>query len=451
MSWFKKMAFPWRQKKEQPPTRVDPAWVRQVKTYRPQDVLGSRDSGKPIKGPYNPKSAVNDGLQASVWVWRCCQLISTAVASVPWVAKKQQDLSRWEPSPMSDLQRLIDRPNPNWSRNRFIQETVFSLLLAGEAYQSKIRAGSLGRSATVQHEGKPVGLPRELWVLPPDRLAPIPGGPNRPLVVAYEARDAVEPRPQRVPATEIMQPMFVNPADPYHGLSPLAAAQRDIDSDVAAADWQKHTFQNRAVPDGIFKVTEYVEVDGDEEDDEDSGWAKTRKALQDAYFGAKNARAPMMLGQDIDWIPLAQSMVDVDFQGGRRATKENICAAFGVPVILAGAIEGATYANFSASELWLWKTVVLPILDIIRDTFNNQLCPEFGPGWRLDYDTANVSALLPLYLERWKAAREMLAAGVPLSIVNDRLELGIEFFEGMDVGKVAANLVNVADIGHGDF
>lgn len=426
-----------------PPRRL----ARHVKAYRPQDVLGSTSkTTNPQRSDYNPDKAVAEGLQASVWVWRCCSLIAQAAASVPWKVKQQVAIDRWEPAPSSRFQKLIDKPNPSWSRNRFMQETVYSLLLAGEAYQSKLRSKVLGNSQSVtDHEGKPVGIPHELWVLPPDRLAPIPGGTNRPLVVGYEARDAKKPKPQRVPASEIMQPMFVNPADPYHGLSPLEAARRDIDTDVAAADWQKHTFANRAVPDGVFKVNEYVEVDGDEEGDEDSGWAATKKALQEAYFGAKNARTPMMLGQDIDWIPIAQSMIDVDFQGGRKATKENICAAFGVPVILAGAIEGATYANFSASELWLWKATVLPILDMIRDVLNTQLAPEFGPGWRVDYDTANVSALLPLYLERLKAAKDLFAMGVPVSEINERLELGINEFEGWEVGKVPANLVDVAD------
>lgn len=438
------------------PASASTALVRQapqrrlmVKTFRPQDILPGKGAGAAVATTYNSSTAVTDGLHASVWVWRCVQLISSAAASVPWKAMRSVG-GNYEHEPYSDLQRIIDRPNPGWSRNRFIQETVTSLLLAGEFYQSKIRGklGARGQSHSVTDgEGKPVNKPVELWVLNPQWIQPIKGGQRRPLIMGYQAKNA---DPSNIPASEIMQGMFVNPDDPYHGLSPLAAARRDIASDKAAADWQEYAFANRAVPDGIFMVKDFEEVDGEEDGDGDGGWTATVNALRQNYFGAINARAPMVLGETIEWIPLASSMVDSDFQGGRKATKENICAAFGVPVILAGAIEGATYANFGASELWLWKATIIPILDIIKETFNTHLAPEYGPEWRLDYDLAKVTALLPMYAEQVKIAKDLFSMGVPMSDLIEAMNLKIPEYEGSDVGRIPANLVDVRDSTLGD-
>ncbi|MCK5444273.1 MAG: phage portal protein [Rhodospirillaceae bacterium] len=395
-------------------------------------MLGRNEGGKAKFSTYNRVTAVDKGLKASVWVYRCATLMAMTLAAVPWRAEQLVG-GVWQHQPISQLQRLISRPNPQWTTNRLHQEVTYSLMLAGEAYISKIRSAKAGKSKLV--EG--AGLPHHLWVLPPDRLAPVVGGPHSNLIVGYENRTDKT----RVPATEIMQPMFVDPSCPYHGLAPLVAAMKDVDTDVEAANWQKLSFENRAVPDGIFKISDYMY---------DDKWDETKKKLYETYVGSANAHLPMMLGQDVDWKGMAQNMIEADFKNLRLLNRENICAAMWTPPILVGILDRATYSNFSTSELWYWKSAVLPTLKLIQDIYNTQLAPEFGPDWRLIFDVADVDALLPLFAERMKVALDMVKQGAPWSIVDERLNLGLPGWEGWDVGLVSATLVNVADFADPD-
>ncbi|HKI85831.1 MAG TPA: phage portal protein [Thermoanaerobaculia bacterium] len=410
------------------PTTVDGAMLRKLiaaaeaKSLRPGDLLPAGASTRAKWTDYSPRTAIDEGLKASVWVYACTTLIARAAGSLPWRAERLVG-GEWTPDPTSPLQDLINRPNPAWTWEVLVQHITYLLLLAGESVVPKLRAKSSGRSALYGDRGIPV----ELWALSPENFKVIPGTDGQ-LISAYE--DTV--RKRKIDPEDVLHPLFVNPGDAYRGLAPLEATQKDVDTDVEAATWQKISFQNRAVPDGIFKFKEYFD---------DEAWQEAKKQFREEYYGAQNARKPLLLGNDIDWIDLAKTAVEMDFQAGRKLTRENICAGFGVPPVLVGILDRATYSNFEQAEESFWKLGMLPYIGMLKGLFNSQLAPEFGSEVRMTPDLSGVDALIPMFQRRWDIVKEMTERGIPMSSANDRMGLGLKPYPGWDVGLVPANLV----------
>jgi HK97 family phage portal protein len=389
--------------------------VTSTKSVRPQEVVVT---STPRVTSFTRRNALEEAMKASVWVYRCVSVIALSAASVPFVGyRRLPDGNREELEVDHPLQKLLRRPNEEWGWAQFVTYLTQYMELGGEGFVTKVRAISDGSSELYPERG----LPAELWVYPPDQFAPVPGKEGQPFVRLYKARgssSAPDVQPE-----DMVHPMFPNPSNLYRGLAPLEAADSDVDSDVRAGEWQAAAFDNMAVPPGIFKFDPNLS---------DEQWEEAKAHFKSEYMGSKNARRPMMLGNEVEWIDLAKSAIEMDFQNGRKLSRESICGAFGVPPVLVGILDRATYSNFAQAEVIFWKLKMLPYLDLLKGSFNAGLAPEFGEDVEIDYDTSGVDALLPIFKERCEVGRSMVDAGVPLSVANRRLQLGIEPFGGWD-------------------
>jgi phage portal protein BeeE len=403
-----------------------------------QDTLPEGIGRAPQFTTFSKAAAVDDGLKASVYVYAATTVLARNAASVPWLAEQQQADGSWEHMPESSLQRLIDIPNEADSWSEFIQRVTYFMFLAGEAPISKIRSQAAGPSALFTEEDeegreRPRGLPIAMWSIAPDDLDVIAGSSGDPFIIAYRSRI----RGERVNPEDVLHPLFPNPADPYRGLGPLEVAQRDVDIEVEAGNWQKFSFQNRAVPDGVFKFGQVGGVD-------DAQWDAARAEFRAEYQASKNARTPLLLGLDVDFVKLASTAVEMDFINSKKLTRENIAAAFGVPPVMIGILDRATYSNFAIAEEVLWKLTLLPYMAMLQQLFTMQLAWEWGQDWRLRFDTSGVDALFPLFQRRVDTAIKLWGTGVPWDVLNERLKLGLPQFPGDDVGLVNAGLIPVA-------
>lgn len=387
----------------------------ETRSLTPQDLVTGYAA--PRASTFDRTKALDEGLKASIWVYRCATVVALSVASVPWTASQRVG-DQWKPLDREHpLQRLLRRPNPEWSWMDFVTQTAYFMQLGGEAFITKIRSQAMGASAAYPE----LGVPTELWAYAPDTFSPRPGQPGQPFVAEYRDNSRLK---RNVLPENMIHAMFPNPSDPYRGLSPLQAAQRDVDTEVQAAEWQASMLTNLAVPPGVFSFVNGINP---------NQWAEAQAFFAKTYQGAKNARRPMILGREIKWLDLAKTAVDMDFIDGRKLIREGICAAFGVPPVLVGILDRATYNNFSTAELVFWKLTALPFLNLLRALFNAHLAPEYGEDIQLDYDTSGVDALLPLFKARLDLADTMVnKLYIPLSQANDRLGLGLTAFEGWD-------------------
>ncbi|MHA0041516.1 phage portal protein [Deinococcus sp. PEB2-63] len=375
--------------------------------------------GRAISSTWNADKAVDEGLKVNPWVYSAVGKVAGAVASVPLVLERKQG-DQWQPDPGHEIQALLNRPNPFMGRQDLNERWGQYMLLAGNAL---VWLNIVG--------GKPV----ELWPIHPDTIKPIVSRPD--FIGGYEWK--VDTSTKRVlPVAEVAHWMFPDPTNQRWGLSPLKAAAGAVDMDQAAAAWNRAVLRNDGKPplaiflnDGLT-LAQMREAAGFMREQIDGG--SIRKAL--VMGGASKVQ------------PLSLSASDLDFLNGRRFSREEIAAVFGVPPILLSFGDAATYANLDAAKTALWEDRVVPLLDDLCQGYMGSLFPFWNlteDQYRIRPDLSGVRALqanLKTEAEvlelRAKALASMVAAGVPANMAAQAAQLPLTDIPGGDVPRSPA-------------
>jgi HK97 family phage portal protein len=362
---------------------------------------------------WNPLTAISEGYNASAIVYACIEKRAKLLAAVPWKAQQLRG-GEWEDVPNSPLQKLIDRPNPEQSWYELIYEASQSLDLAGNAYISEIKGG-IG------------GLPFELWLLPAQHMLIKPGRDR--MIDYFEYAEQGIAR-QRITPEDMIQLKMPNPNSRWFGMPVLMAGGRAADVDRESANWQKSSLQNRGVLDIHVEVPETLDT---------AQRAEIRDRLMERQTGPANARKPIVSSGKVNNI--GQTAVEMDFVNSRKAVWLELCAVFGVPLAMLGFTENVNLANSQAMRKMVYEDTIIPQIDLISRQFNHRLASEFGDGWRMYPDLSNVEALQENLGEKLDNARKLWSMGVPFDQINERLEIGMEPFEGSDVGYLPGGLL----------
>lgn len=364
--------------------------------------------------------SVREGYSASVWVYRAITIIRNAITQAPFIVV---DAATRAPLTKHPLQMVLDRPNAKISRMRTFSLLASWLQLSGVAYL--IRTSAEG--------GK-----LQLWPCAPDRIGPIVSRENTiesGLVTGYGARDGrtgeskILFRPD-----EIIPIMLDDPANPSQGISPLQAAAKVVDADIAQIQWNYSAMRNRGVVDGFISFED--EIDQDQVD-------AIQSKVQERYGGSDNARKIGVFGSSAKYTRIGLNSAEMDFIESRKQGRDEQLAAFGVPSQLANANESSTYNNFKIAEVILWNNTMIPLLNIIADalTFALQMAVDRTAPLRDDEiiiaDLSRVAALQESSAGKAEAVRAFAAAGIPMSQINRILNLGLQEFDGWDKPQAA--------------
>lgn len=389
-----------------------------LKNLNMSAILPAMANNKPQFKDWSTKNAIKEGYKASVWVFACIYRIAKAAASVDW-AVEQKTAKGWRKVTDHPLAELIQNPNPLWSRQDYIERLTMHLYLGGNAIQTKVRAN---------------GKPKELWLISPDVVYPIPIKSQAYPLAGYEVRSEDGRVVQILEPKDVCHQQFTDPANPYWGMAPLQACGRAVDTDREASNWNKNALENRAVASGAFVMSYPLTQEQFEE---------SVQMVKAQYQGPSNAWAPWVLGNDAKWQQMSLAPIDMDFFNGRKFSRDEILSCFNVPPPIVGVFDKATLANIQVSRLIFWLDTVIPFLDDIKQTWNRSLVPEFGKGLRITYDLSHVPALREQFKEHVEIAQRLHNMGVPFNVINNRLDLGFEDIQGGDIGYMAVNKMPV--------
>ena len=262
--------------------------------------------------------------------------------------------------------RLLDRVNPWHTRADLWRATETHLCLWGAAFWA------IERDA----DGQP-----ELWPLRPDRVAVIPD--RQRYVRGFVYRGVAEP--VAYTPDEIVWLRYFNPLEELAGLSPLAPARLSADMGHEGLRFNRHLLRNSARPDFLLLTNEEMNETELEE-------FYTRWEMR--YRGSANANRPAVASEVRDVKTLGLSHRDIDFIQGLRWSLEEVSRTYGVPKLLLGDFERATYANVQASERMFWRNTVVPEVRFLEEQLNRMLLPRLGyPQLSVEFDLSTIEAL----------------------------------------------------------
>ncbi|AWN24017.1 hypothetical protein DKM44_12885 [Deinococcus irradiatisoli] len=355
------------------------------------------NDGRAISSDWDPSRAVREGLKGNSWVYAAATKIATGLGSVPLLLERRKG-ENWTPDPAHPLQALLKRPNPFMGRQDMQERWGLDMLLSGNAVWWLNIAGK---------------VPVEMWPLRPGEIKPIQSRAD--FISGYEWQiDSLTKR--RLKIEEVGHWMFVDPDNPRWGLAPLKAAAGAVDLDAAASRWNRAVLANDGKPSLGILLGESLNVDQ----------MRQASAFIREQITGGSARQALVLGGTSKIQPLSLSATDLDYLNGRRFSREEIGAVFGVPPILMAFGEAATFANLDAAKSILWEDRIVPLLDDLCQGLMGRLFPYWElteDEWRIRADLSGIRALqsnLKTEAETFKLRAEafavMVGAGVPANM-----------------------------------
>ncbi len=309
--------------------------------------------GKPVWSPRNYEALVKIGYQENVIVYRCVNLIATSLSNIP--------IKLLEHRPEGDVEirihptlSLLRNPNAKQSQCSFFRDLFSQLMLSGNAF---IKASANGQNVAPAEK-----FPTALKVLRSDRVRILLDDEGHQAGFEYTkgTHKKVFPFDRKTGQSAILHIKLFHPLNDWYGMSPLEAAAQSIDQHNAVAAHNLAILQNGGRPTGALilrSLTNGVLQSHQREE--------LRRDFNGLYSGAENAGKILILEGNCEWKEMGLSPKDLDFNSGRQAAAREIAQAFGIPPIMIGMTEDATYTNYREARKHMWEDTLLPLLDLV--------------------------------------------------------------------------------------
>ena len=353
-------------------------------------------------GEYYPRSAV---------VYAAIKVRQDAIARLPLRVLRRIPASRQRMDGVNaraggelvgadhPLQRLLDSPNPFWSRSDLWRATETYLSLWGAAFWALERDEN--------------GNIAEIWPLRPDKMRPIPDAQRyiKGFVYVGSGSELVPYLPD-----DVVWMRYFNPLDEYAGLSPIAPLRQSADMGMDALRANRKLLQNDSTP-GLIIETEGFPTDADVSE----FYARWESRFQ----GVEKMRRPALLSPGMKASNLGFSPRDMEYIESLRWSLEDVTRVFGVPKVMIGDLENTTFSNFSTARRLFWEDTIAAQLAFYQESLRQHLLPHFGDdSLTVEFDMSGVEALKESEENKAKRRRIYVEAGI-MTIDEVRREMNL--------------------------
>tara|TARA_Y100001937_G_scaffold55967_1_gene76965 strand:+ start:8697 stop:10907 length:2211 start_codon:yes stop_codon:yes gene_type:complete len=367
-----------------------------------------------------------DGYQENSITYRCINLIAVNAS-----ATKIDVFSGDNLLDNHELVSLLNRPNPLQSGVEYFHSMISYLLIAGNSYMLR---------------DKEIGIPKELYLLRPDRIEIRADSSMIPFAYRYKVDNKLinEYKVDAVSgSSQIKHVKLWNPLDDYYGLSPIVAGAYNIDQHNLAGLHNVGLLKNGCTPSAMLKFQPKDET-GMSATLTDDQRARILDDLEFRFRGSNNSGRPMLLEGDFDYVQMGLNPKDMDFLELMNMSAREIALCFGVPAQLVG-IADQTYANVAEARLSLYEETIIPLLDRIQSDLNEWLAPLYDGDISIKYDIDSIPAMA----EKRKQIYANVSLGVQQGILTRneaRERLGLEPIDGGDSLLVPSNLFPLGEV-----
>jgi HK97 family phage portal protein len=247
------------------------------------------------------------------------------------------------------LLRLFSRANPYL--NGF-DATVLRIIhgeLTGNAYLHPVIDRALG-------------VPTELWLMPPQWVTIVP---DKELFIKGYKYGASEATQVDLKPDEVIHFKRPHPNDMYYGMGKVEGAWGSVQANNALHEMDHAMFKNRARPDYIGTVK------GSPSDEE---LDRLEVAIKESLRGTDKVGKFILTSADLTLQPMSFPPKDLT---GRDEIVEEIAAIFGVPVSMLKTNDPNLASATTGFAQWREGTIA-PLLRMDEETLNQRLLPLFG-------------------------------------------------------------------------
>jgi HK97 family phage portal protein len=295
-------------------------------------------------------------------VWRCVDVISKAIAILPWCVYQKTSKGRKEVE--NDIYWLLhNQPNPEMQPYAFKHLLSSHVLLWGNAYAEIER--DLG------------GRPKWLWPITPDRVTPS-RRENGAIVYLVSQTGA---QPAEIEPENILHIRGLG-FDGLMGYSPIRMAAQSIGAGIAMDKFGAKFFANGANMGGTITHPQKLN---------DQARKNLRESIEQATSG-DNANRWLVLEEGLKAERMSIPPDEAQFLESRKFSVLEICRWYGVPPHKVMALDRATWANVEQLGLEFVTDTIQPWVTQFEQEADLKLFGRVNRG--VFYTKFNLAALL---------------------------------------------------------
>lgn len=272
--------------------------------------------------------------------------------------------------------QLLKRPNPYYSGATLWKTYALSWIVDGNPYYLKMRNS--------------LGVPVQLWYVPPSMLAPRWPEDGSEFISYYEYE--VDGRIYKIDPADVLH--FRDGADPANmgrtGLSPIASVLREICADNEVPVYHYLLLKSGGAPPVVLALkNDQSALDFDP--------AKVKQAYIAATSGDQRGKV-FVSGNAVELSKVGFSPAEMDLKLLRHLPESRFASVIGIAKETLGfgaADESSTYNNVEQADARSIKSYVKPLWGYIEDELTHQLGPDFGlaPNQRFAFDLSEIAVL----------------------------------------------------------
>lgn len=208
-----------------------------------------------------------------------------------------------------------------------------------------------------------MGVPEQIWPLPPDRVGIVPD--RETFIKEYRFFNGMEDG-EPIELDEMVHFKFPNPNDMYYGASPLQAVSNAYNINQNMSNYENALFTNNARPEGFWTTEQELDAS-------DIKVLKTQ--LAEMWQGVFNSGKTGITSHGLKYSPLNLPPRELGFLKGREWTKKEIFEAFDTPEGLFN--DKANRANAEAAQFVYAKYCIQPRHRRFEEKLNEQFAPMY--------------------------------------------------------------------------
>ncbi len=309
--------------------------------------------------------------------------IANTIASLPAKLFRKLGDGTLEEVPFHpDASLLLDSVNPFYTWYDYVEGLVTLTELAG---------------FTVTEVVNPIN-PKELFLTRPDQTRVIT---NRLGLVGFEIRSGGAP--VKLNTEEAFQVKYFNPIDLLRGTSAFHAINKSLSADLFAQQFVNAYFKNGGHIGGMVESEQQIDFASDE-------FQALKLQFSEIYTGGSKAFKTLFLPNKMKYNKVNVNPKEADVAPIRQMNRMEILSGRGVPPILIGHLDGASYANADIQIKTYFKNTILPKKKKYEEALTKAVFSKWGLV--LKFDTSGVSELQEGGKDNADTAKVMGESGV---------------------------------------
>ena len=321
-----------------------------------------------MSSPAKNNDANLSAFEVDEFIYVSAVSISENMSSAPLIPEQLEVVDGEErcvkADPTSPIAQVLQHPNDDESLIELEWRAWLSMSLTGDGYWM-------------------TPTDKEIFWLDPSWVKDIKADEETGAVseyhIKYKGNEAVYPK------DEIVHFRWPSHKHSQFGFSPIKPAETSILWTYYGGKYVKNFFRNGAHTGGVISTDQPTPPEAEQE--------AARKSWNAAHQGVDQAHRVAFLGAGYQYKPTIPPLKDLIVKDLFALSRENKLAILGVPPVLAGILEHASYANARQQLEIFWRSKLIPRMRLFEAALNMQWVPRFGDNYRVRHDLSKIEAL----------------------------------------------------------